>query len=423
MAKKKKTQKLKREPTKRQLSHWQQQKKRQRIIFSVGVSIILAAIMILTAGWYFGQYQPLHETAIRVNGTEFNMKYYIERLKLYGTGLSESYMDYLASSVITDIEQDVLIKQEAPKLGISVSNDEIKNKLKDSEQPNSDVRRDLAEQQLLMEKLLDNYFEQQVPQTGEQVDVMAMLLESRNQAAEVRNRLESGDNFTELAGEFSLNYLTKTKEGNLGWNLKNILTDSLATSIVADYAFDAEIGILSQPLYDAEVNKGVGYWIIKVPERDEEGEEAHVYAILIGTEEEAKYVRARLDAGEDFATLAKKFSQLTSVEENGGDLDMVTQGTLPTVADDFIFNTDIELGTISEPIRDDTVGTKGGYWLVRVVDKDSNKQIEEQDRNSLKNQAFDDWVATLWELPNNEIDDSYLTDEKQTWAIEQVQKK
>ncbi len=208
-----------------------------------------------------------------------------------------------------------------------------------------------------------------------------------------------------------------------GWNIKSILADSLGTSIVADYAFDAEARTLSQPLYDEEVNKEVSYWLIRVLDRNEEAEEAHVYAMLLGTEEEAKDVRARLEEGEDFATLANEFSQLLGVEENGGDLGMITQGALPAVFDEFAFNTEIELETLSEPLRDKTVRTKGGYWLIKVADKDSDRQIEENDRNLLKAEAFDDWVATLWELPDNEIDDSYLDDEKKAWAIEQTQKK
>ena len=58
MAKKKKTVKPQREPTKRQLSRWQQQKKRQRIILSVGIFTIAAVLVLVLLGWYFGQYKP-----------------------------------------------------------------------------------------------------------------------------------------------------------------------------------------------------------------------------------------------------------------------------------------------------------------------------------------------------------------------------
>ena len=122
---KKKVEKPKREVTKRQLSHWQQQKKRQRIILGVGTFIIATVLGIVAAGWYINQYQPLHQTVIRVNNTEFNMDYYIKMLKYYGRGQSPSYLSYLADEVVRVIEQHELIRQEAMELGISVSDDEV----------------------------------------------------------------------------------------------------------------------------------------------------------------------------------------------------------------------------------------------------------------------------------------------------------
>jgi len=86
--------------------------------------------------------------------------------------------------------------------------------------------------------------------------------------------------------------------------------------------------------------------------------------------------------------------------------------------DEFAFSVEIEMGTLSEPIRDDTVTTEGGYWLLKVVDEDGDRQIEEHDRNLLKGQLLNEWVSGLWD--NAEIDDSYLDDEKKQWAIERA---
>jgi len=38
----------------------------------------------------------------------------------------------------------------------------------------------------------------------------------------------------------------------------------------------------------------------------------------------------------------------------------------------------------------------------------------------LKARALDEWVFSLWDDPENEVDDSYLDDEKKAWAIEQA---
>ena len=416
---KKKVEKPQRIVTKRQLSHWQRQKKRQRIILGLGIFVIAAVIVIVGVGWYIGQYQPSHQTVIRVNNTEFNMKYYIEMLKLYGGDQPGQYTQYLADSAVKNIEQNELIRQGALKLGISVSDDTVKEELKSSDLPDSDINRDLVRTQLLIIKLRDEYFEQQVPVSADQRHVMAMLLESEQQAAEVKTGLENGESFAELAEELSLDYLSKTNQGDFGWHPKDILNELLGATIV-EYAFNSEVGVLSQPIYDEELSKAVGYWLIMVLDIDVDEEEAHVKTILLGSEEEAQDVKARLEAGEDFATLAKEYSQLKGVEENEGDLGIVTPGDVSPAFDEFVFNPELKLEMLSEPLRDEDIVTKGGYWLIKVVDKDEDRPIDDNDRDLLTAKVLDEWVSSLWDEPENDIDDSYLDDEKKAWAIGQA---
>jgi len=417
---KKKVEKPHRIFTKRQLSRWQQQKKRQRIILGVGIFTIVAVLAIIGVGWYLGQYQPLHQTAIRVNDTEFNMTYYIEMLKVDSWNQPASYLPYLADDVVKQIERNELMRQGALKLGISVSDDEIKEELKSYNLPNEDIQRDLIHTKLVIDKLLNEHFEQQVPLSAEQVHLMAMLLESEEQVTEVRAKLENGESFTELAEELSLDYFSKTNQGDFGWHPEVILNELLGASIVED-VFSAEVGVLSQPIYDEEIGKEVGYWLVRVLDRNEEEEEAHVEVMLLGNEAEAQEVISRLEAGEDFATLAKEFSRLEGVEENEGEYE-ITTGMISPAAEEFVFNPETALETISKPIRDETITTEGGYWLIKVLAKDEDRRIDKEDRDLLKSRALEEWVSSLWDDPENEVDDSYLDDEKKSWAMEQATK-
>ena len=424
---KKKVKKPHREATKRQLSQWQRQKRRQRIILGFGIFIIVAVLGIVGAGvytkWYIAEYKPLRQTVITVNDTEFNMDYYIKMLKVYGEGQPSYYMYYLADEVVRYIEQNELIRQGAMELGISVSDAEVNEKLKSLDLPLKQSYKDIFRAELLVSKLLDEYFEQEVPVSAEQRHVMAMLMESESQAIEVRARLEDGESFADIAGELSVEGVSKNKEGDLGWHPKDILTVLLGTSIPEEYTFESEVGVLSQPLYDETITKEVGYWLIKVLEREEESGEAHVQAILLGSQEEAQDVRASLEASEDFdkdfADLAKELSQHDASKEDGGDLDWLAPGTMSSAFDEFAFNAEIELGTLSEPIRDDTVITKGGYWLLEVVDEDEDRQIEDDDRDLLKGKLLNEWVSGLWDDPENKVE-SYLDDEKKWWAVERA---
>ena len=415
---KKRIERPRREFTKRQLSHWQRQKKRQRIIAISGLSVIAAVIVLVGAGWYISQYKPLHETVIRVNDTEFSMDYYVKTLKFYGEGQSIYYMYSLADEAVRIIEQNELARQEAMRLGISVSNDAVDEQLESRDPPLSRDYRDLVRAEMLITKLHDEHFEQEVPVFSEQRHIMAMFLESESQAQEVRARLEAGEDFTELADELSLDGLSE--KGDLGWQSKDVLTILLGTPILSEHAFSAEVGALSQPIYDEDKTKGIGYWLIEVLEREEDEEEASVQAMILESEEEAWEVRAKLEAGEDFATLSEEFSQL-AVAEKGGFLGLVTPGMMTSAFDEAVFDAKLEPGTLSEPVKDEAIITRGGYWLLKVLDKADNRQIEEADRDLLKAKALSDWVSALWDNSEN-IVESYLDDEKKAWAIERTLK-
>ncbi len=422
--KKNRAEKPKHEFTQRQLSRWQQQQKRQRIVFGTGISIIAAILVIVLLGWYLNQYRPLHEIAIRVNDTEFNMQYYIERLKIDATGQSPENMASIADSTIKEIEQMELIRQAAPTMNVTLTRDEVKQGIEESGFPNDDAHWDLVSSQIIIGKLLSNYFDPQVPKTAEQVHLLAMLLESGSQASQVRARQDISENFTGLAGGLSLDNYSKTNKGDYGWHSKDALSKlSGVTAILVDSAFHAEVGTISQPIYDYDAVKGVGYWLIKVLARDEANpDHAQVQAMLLGSQEEADKIKVRLDAGEGFATLAKESSQLQQVQENGGDLGSLTKGTVNDTFDNYVFNTGTEIGKLSKSILDESVATKGGYWLIKVTGKEANRQIDESDRNLLKNSALQEWASSLWTYPGIKIDDSALDQNKKLWAIAQASK-
>jgi len=428
---KKKAEKPKREVTKRQLSRWQQQKRRQRIIFGSGISVIVAVLAVVGVGAYLGWYvperQPLHETVIEVNDTEFDMdyylrtlKYYVLRLESFGGSVSIAQMPSLADQALEAIERNELIRQEALKLGISVSDEEVDEELNSLDPPPTreylDVVEDTIRAGLLMEKLLDEYFDQQVPQSAEQRHIMAMFLESQSQVNEVKDRIKSGEDFTELATELSLDTYCKSQEGDLGWHPRGILPMLIDSSILEESAFSCEVGVLSDPIYEETKFKFLGYWLIEVEFVDEEVEHAQLKVMLLSSEEEASEVRARLEDGEYFAALAKEFSQHDESRENDGEFEVNYKGRFCPAFDEFVFDPELELGTLSQPIRDDTIGTEGGYWLIKVVEADENRQIEEEDRDRLKAEAWGQWVEGLWDDPDNVVE-SYLDDEKKDWAI------
>jgi hypothetical protein len=403
--------------TPRQISRWERQKKRQRIIMASGIFVIVLALAIVGVGWYLGQYKPMRETVIKVNGTEFTMDYYVEMLKLEGAYHSVPDLSYVADSALQNIQRNELLRQGALELGFSVADEEVVKELRENDLPDKTAYRDLIRQQLLTDRLLDAHFDAQVPLFAEQRQVMAMMLESQSQALDVRSRLEDGADFSELAEELSLEPLSKNKGGDLGWVPRIILQDMLQTSIVNDI-FSHRVGELSQPIYDDEAQKWVGYWLVEVLERDEDEEEAHIQIMLLGSEGEAQDIRSELEAGAEWGPLAVEHSQLKGVAENKGEW-LVSPGEMEPVVDAYAFNLSLDPGVISEPLRDETVTSKGGYWLIEVPDQDTDRRIATEYRDYLKAKAFDEWMVALVEDEGNEIV-NYLDAEKKSWAIEQA---
>ena len=84
---KKKVNQPQREMTKRQLSHWQRENRRQRIILLSGIILIVAILAVVGTGLFMNQYKPYHVTVVKVGDTEYSMDYYINMLAYTGIAI------------------------------------------------------------------------------------------------------------------------------------------------------------------------------------------------------------------------------------------------------------------------------------------------------------------------------------------------
>lgn len=423
MARKKTAEKPQRQLTRRQLSQYQKQKRRQRFIFIGGIAIIVVIVMLIFVGWITSEYLPMRKTVIKVDKYEYNMQYYVDAIEFYSKATNQTNIPTLANAIIMQIEDDALVMLDAEKLGISVEDDEVRELLEDSETEITDVILNFMKVQLLKERVRNEYFAKQVPTSASQVNIRVILLESESQAEEIRDRLVSGDNFSLMAEEFSLHESTKADKGEVGWHPEDVLTDTgiLNLAIPGEFAFSSEAGTLSQPLYDEDRSKQVGYWLVNVMEKPTEAG-ANIKVILLGSEEEASYVRDQIATTENLTALIEEYSQDASTRTSGGLMTAVMREQMSEPVDEYVFDDNVTMGVWSEPIRDDTVSTTGGYWLVEVIGKDADREISEEDKESLTSKLYNEWLGGLRERYAEIIDHNYLTFEEIQWAIEKVQK-
>ena len=409
MAKKQKKATPERVPTKHQLSKWQRQMKIRRIVIIAAV-VFLVGISSWVGYEYYKDYKsnPLHQVVIEVNGVPFTMEYFVKMFDAYTAGMNftvlYSYGNYFAGIVADDIVQAELQKQGAKNLGIEVTTEEIDAGLTEYGLPDNEAYRDIVSSALLQEKLQE-YFDSQLPDTMELAHVQAMLVESQEVADEVITKIEAGDNFTALAEEFSCN---SSVEGDLGWLPEELMPNTL----VANAAFNLTLGELSEPIYDETAIKDVGYWLIEVT--DKQDDEINARAMLLGSEAEAEQVKAQLAAGGNFNALAEEYSQYAR-NTTDGELGLIAQGAMNSTAfDQVAFN--LPVNEVSEPVKDESVQTKGGYWLVNVVDR-GDHELSDNVKQQLINNHYNDWFE---EWKKDSTIDNRLDEEKISWAVNQV---
>jgi len=119
-------------------------------------------------------------------------------------------------------------------------------------------------------------------------------------------------------------------------------------------------------------------------------EQVHARHILVQTEEEAQTILTRLQAGEDFATLARERSQDENTKEAGGDLGFFHRGQLISPElEEAAFA--LQPGQISGVVQ-----SQFGYHIVQVLEKAPDRPLPPDLLNSLKEQAFAGWMQEQW---------------------------
>lgn len=414
-----------------------------RRIVIIAAAVFLAGILSWVGYGYYQDYKsdPMREVVIEVNGTPFTMGYYVDTLDIYVNNYisttvntyvdfymqaynytreqaiqeltlsaiselslnTDNIADMLTTQVADDIINAELLKQGAKNLDIEVTSQEINEKLEEYNLPNDRIYQDIIRATLLQEKLRE-YFDPGLNATMEQAHVQVMLVESKEVADEVITKVEAGSNFTALAEEYSCN---STFEGDLGWLPKELIPNTL----IANAAFNLTPDGTIHRIHDATAIKNTGYWLIEVT--DEENSEVKARAMLLGSEAEAEQVRAEL-TGRNFSSLAEQYSQHAS-KVQGGELGWLKRGDMGSTAfDQVAFN--LTINEVSEPVKDGSVRTTGGYWLLKVVDR-GDRELEDEVKEQLITKHFNDWLEERSEQSTIEI---LLDAENKEWAMNRI---
>lgn len=404
-----------RTPTKRQASRWKKEKRLSRII-GIVTGVVIAAVLGIIGYWYYSeQIMPYQQTVIKVNDKAYSMDYFIEVLDFYSKGQSSDITKLYVDVVAQVIPQNQVVIDNAATANITISDDEITRQLEEMDLSGDDFGLDTAKTVIIARKYMEQQCTPNLPAPMEQVEAQAMFLETKSMADDRRQKLLQGDNFTTMAGTLSLEPVTQGKKGYLGWipkGYEDLALGTLKSSVLKNLIFKLDVNSISEPVYDENVEKPFGYWVVEVLEKDDlKG--VHARGILFSSEDDAKMVRERLVNGESWEDLARQYSQHTS-KDNGGDLDWIVPGMDKTQLARILST--LEEKQISTVMRDDTVKTMGGYWLAQVLDRQV-RPLDAGIAQTLKEECATGWMQGL--LKQAKIEN--LLDQKQKdFAVDKV---
>lgn len=191
-------------------------------------------------------------------------------------------------------------------------------------------------------------------------------LRAWQKASEILRLARAGEDFGKLAQQFSDDYTSRDKGGDVYY-----FSSGLMAPAFEDACYELQAG----EIYPTPVRTHHGYHIIKVTERKKSRGQIRASHIMIRFEttspspddtlkayNQIKALEDSLEAGVDFETLAKRYSQDMGSAHQGGDLSFFERRQTVTSFDEVAFS--LKVGQVSGVVR-----TPYGYHLIKVTDE------------------------------------------------------
>ncbi|HEX4886546.1 MAG TPA: peptidylprolyl isomerase [Luteibaculaceae bacterium] len=217
-------------------------------------------------------------------------------------------------------------------------------------------------------------------------DSPADTLKAYKKALEVKKRIEAGESFSAVAEELSDDPSAKQNGGDLGY-----FTGLTMVYPFESAAFNTAIGKVSDP-----VRTSFGYHIIRVSDKRPARGEVKVAHILINAgsndpaekqkadQEKVNEIYKLLQDGNDFAELAKKYSDDKQSSANGGELPAFGTGKMVETFENQSFELK-NTGDYTQPFR-----TVYGWHIVKLLERKPVPTFDELKPTLMKRIARDD---------------------------------
>jgi parvulin-like peptidyl-prolyl isomerase len=291
--------------------------------------------------------------------------------------------EFLGQGIIDSLIEDRLVRQEAARRGISVSESEIEEAVQTifGYYPGGTPTPKPTQESVPTSTLSPTQLAL-VPPTP-----TAMPTQVVTETAEITPTAEAPEpTATEIpptptpytAAQFDQNYETALDNLDQGINLSE----------------DAFRKIFEGQLFREKVFDAI------TADMEQNQEQVWARHILVEDEETAQDVMARIESGDDFAELAKELSTDPGSGANGGDLGWFGEGRMVAEFEQAAFS--LEIGEISDPVE-----SSFGWHIIQVLGREM-RPVDDNTFEQLRQQTFQEWLDTQREAANVEINEEWV---------------
>ena len=392
--------------SKKHIARLERERRQINLIRGIALAGIVIVAGLLIYGYLKLNVLQLREPVAEVNGVKITTEEWQERVRFQRVQMLNVYNQYSfyqqnfgvdysqqMQQIVSDLSSpqvvgqqaldqmvdDILIRQEAEKRGITVSKDEVEKAIQQNFGffPNGTETPTVTPTEVTLPTMsseqLTLYPSTATPTEAptSTVTPTATLDLSATPAPSATPALDTPTPVPQPPTATATPYTLEGFQKQYGETVKSFEADKISEKTLRS-VYEAQL--LRQKLSD-EITRDT-------PHTQEQVWARH---ILVQTEVEANAAEKLLEGGVDFATVAKRYSKDTGSGANGGDLGWFGKGAMVPEFEQAAFS--MKVGEISKPIK-----SQFGYHIIQVLGH-QDMPLNAQQYQQAKDKAFSDWLA------------------------------
>ena len=289
------------------------EKNKRRNTFITVIAIFVVISLVIGIGYYLIYVMPFQRTIIKVDNESIKINYLLKR------ALNMSSDDPIGQGLFETLVNEIIVSQEAPKYGINVTEADIDTTLHDAAKGESESITD-AEYDAWYRQLLNNtqysvkqlrdlvkssieqqrmvqYFADNTPTVAEQGYLWVIVVKTYEEAFAAKERIDNGEQFTNIAREISLDSTTNDNGGEIGWVPFKAMESRFEYTLAG-----LDIGKCSDPVInetgDASNPESMNYAIFMISEKESAREVTEDYLATLKTRAFADWLNSQWDIRE-----------------------------------------------------------------------------------------------------------------------------